>query len=692
MATLQELQQALIAADKAGATEDARALAAAILKVKGANAPSPVAPTPEFEPEDPGFGKTLLIGAGRTFDRIGKGMQQMYYGATGNEAAQAKLKQEADSDDVYYEALRQKRPFATGIGESLPSTILAGAGAPTLLGNAVRMGVTTAVPAALEYGSVGDRLQKGIISGGTAAAIPVAAAALKAGHTMVQPFYRAGRDKIAGRALNRVAGDDAAEVISRLRNAEPLVPDSLPTAAQVAENGGIAAFERMAKQADPTAYTQRAMEQANARIGALRSIAGDEGKLRDALILGNAKSKEAYKEAFKESVEVTPELSRLAGRPSMKKAESRAIDLADELGIPFQARLADMRSKYVPVDRNVTPSMINTLEVIPGKSIPLGLERAAPSSVLEAPKADSLGMLRPSREVRVPGDTRPAFFDLPEVVTPKTVRVQPDSLPQAYMEIPPVQSVPVRDMHTLKMAMDALLQDQSIGIAGREAAAVKGTRERLLNMLPESYQAARLGHIENMKPANQMQIGQELLKKLQPALADFGQLGAETKATFATAMRNADQLAEDAIGIRGTTLASVMTPEQLGLLTNIGRDLARKSNAETLGKDIGSDTFQKLAMANIAEQSGVPRITAGLLELPVVSKVTKLLYEGADEKAQKAIAEALLDPKKAADLMEGANKGWFSPAVTKLIQQSAFKSGGLLGTSFPAATGLLAAD
>ena len=43
------------------------------------------APKPTLAPEDtPGIGETLLIGAGRTFDRVGKGMQQLYYGATNN--------------------------------------------------------------------------------------------------------------------------------------------------------------------------------------------------------------------------------------------------------------------------------------------------------------------------------------------------------------------------------------------------------------------------------------------------------------------------------------------------------------------------------------------------------------------------------------------------------------------------------
>ena len=40
---------------------------------------------PKAPVDDPGFLGTTLIGAGRTFDRVGKGMQQLYHGALGNE-------------------------------------------------------------------------------------------------------------------------------------------------------------------------------------------------------------------------------------------------------------------------------------------------------------------------------------------------------------------------------------------------------------------------------------------------------------------------------------------------------------------------------------------------------------------------------------------------------------------------------
>lgn len=108
--------------------------------------------------ENTGVGETLLVGAGRTLDRIGKGMQQLYYGATGNEKEQAALKSRAESDDAAYKPLQTAHPVATAVGESLPGmAVPVGAASATLLGTAGKLALSAAAPAALEYGSVEDR-------------------------------------------------------------------------------------------------------------------------------------------------------------------------------------------------------------------------------------------------------------------------------------------------------------------------------------------------------------------------------------------------------------------------------------------------------------------------------------------------------------------------------------------------------
>jgi hypothetical protein len=90
----------------------------------------------------------------------------------------------------------------------------------------------------------------------------------------VEPLTEKGRATIAGRTLVNAAGDEAPTVAQRLAQAGELVPGSMPTAAQVAENGGIAALERSVSAAQPAEFTRAAWSRrrrAPARSATLRA-------------------------------------------------------------------------------------------------------------------------------------------------------------------------------------------------------------------------------------------------------------------------------------------------------------------------------------------------------------------------------------------------------------------------------------
>lgn len=604
MATLAELQQALVLADKAGATDDARALAKAIIDIKSKAAPQPVA-TQSQQLEDPGALNTILIGAGRTFDRVGKGMQQLYYGATGNDKKLQELDAAAKSDDEAYKPLQEARPFATGLGEALPSMILPGGGAKTLIGTAGKMAASAAIPAALEYGSAGDRAMNAALAGGAAAAVPFVGFAAKSAKSFAEPLYAAGRDQIVGRTLNRVAGDDAAKVVAKLKGASPLVPGSLPTAAEVAENGGIAALQRSAAQSSPTEFAQRGMEQASARLDALRGIAGDASKIDAAKQARAAVTGPAYEQAKNAVYVVDDKLQSLLNRPAVKKAMARAEALAGNEERPF-----------------------------------------AFSTTSSSPFAGVGG---------------------PAAVQTKQVTG--------------------RSLQDLKMAMDDMLADPASGVVGREAEQVRGLRNQIVNWMESAnpeFGKARTQYAQMSVPINQMQVGQELLGKLQPALSDHGALGKETGARFAQTLRDTDSLVKNATGFKGAQSLEQLMGPKMDTINAIAQDLARKQNAETLGKGIGSDTFQKLAMQNIAEQSGMPRIVGGLLDFPIgISRATKWVYRDTDEQAQKVIADAMLNPQKAAQLMEAAKQGLLSdkPKLRQALIQTGLRTGGLLSVA-----------
>lgn len=154
----------------AGFTDDA--ILAKLMSVPSMpGAPQAAAPARE----SPGTAKAALIATGRTFDRIGKGVRQVWYGATGNEKAQQDLAAVAADDDRVYSTLQKQHPIATAVGESIPSMVIPIGGTVTTLGTIGKLAAASAIPAAAEYGTAGERITKaagaatGAVVGGSVA-------------------------------------------------------------------------------------------------------------------------------------------------------------------------------------------------------------------------------------------------------------------------------------------------------------------------------------------------------------------------------------------------------------------------------------------------------------------------------------------------------------------------------------------
>lgn len=615
---------------------DVEAFAAQTFGGKPEKPAAPALPPMQTQPDTPGILQTLAIGAGKTVDVVMDGLTQMYLGARGEAAAGAGLKQQVDEKAALYKPLQEARPMATAIGEALPAMVVPVGGSATLAGNLGRMAVAGALPGALEYGSAGERAGRaaggaaGAVAGGILApkiASAVATAVPAVGRTLravTEPLTAGGRQNIAGRTLNRAAGADAGPAAARMRSAAPMVPGSIPTAAQVAENGGIAALERQVAAANPANFTTRGMEQAAARLQSLRGLAGDDAAMAGAQAARKATTKPLYAQAAGREVLADPALQDLLARPSVKAALERAAKIAAEDGRAFGYN--------------------------PGRAAQPG-----PQFVDEAGNA---------------------LFDLGTKAQPAKITGQ--------------------TLQDIKMGMDALLKDPTSGIAGREADLVRQTRGQLMNWMENAIpdlRQARTTYADMSRPINQMQVGQDLLKRIEPALADFGALGKESANKYALALRNTEQTARNATGFKGVnSLADVLDQPQLQLVTSIAQDLARKANAQELGRGGGSDTFQKLAMSNIAERSGAPGVVGAAMNFPGVSKLAKFMYSGPDEEIKTLIAQALLKPEQAATLM-GRSGAAVQPPINgrQLLFSSPSRAAQVLGgTGGLATTNLLA--
>jgi hypothetical protein len=218
------------------------------------------------------------------------------------------------------------------------------------------------------------------------------------------------------------------------------------------------------------------------------------------------------------------------------------------------------------------------------------------------------------------------------------------------------------DMHYVKMALDDLVQNPATyGIGKVEASKIAGTRKEFINWLegqvPE-YGAARSAFQARSKPINQMEVGQYLESKLTSALQGEEKL---RPAAFAGAVEAAPQTIQRAAAgaPRYEKLSDVLTPDQVNIVENIRKDLARQAkyreqaraarpagpSAETAGTQLMVEAAGGVAMPTLLN-----RVTT------VANAILKRLAGKIDRKLAIEIATDMLQPETAALALEAAQR------------------------------------
>lgn len=262
----------------------------------------------------------------------------------------------------------------------------------------------------------------------------------------------------------------------------------------------------------------------------------------------------------------------------------------------------------------------------------------------------------------------------------------PDDLVAQARQLAQVAGEPVTDMgsvqgaHYLKKAIDSRIS-QAVRAGDNETArAYQGLQSEYLNVLDQlnpAYQQARQTFAQMSGPVNQGQILEEVGRRSTNFRGDI------TPAAFSRAIQ--DRTAQTVTGQPRATMQGALTPNQMQTLRNIQADLLRSDFAQTAGRGVGSDTVQKLAYQNMLTQSGMPSAVSGLAPVGVIGnlaqKAGQVVYRDANERLQQQLAEALLDPRQTAALME---TGMVTPQMQAMIE--GLRRG---GASFGAAAPML---
>ena len=224
------------------------------------------------------------------------------------------------------------------------------------------------------------------------------------------------------------------------------------------------------------------------------------------------------------------------------------------------------------------------------------------------------------------------------------------------------QYVNGKTLHEVKMALDAAKNHTAMGGAnqaqlGAIGDASKDFNSYLDNAIP-AYAQAKNTFSELSKPINQMDLGNAIADKFIPASQRDVPVPMQlNREQLAKALYdNGDKLAQSVTGFKGATLENTLNPNQLQAFKNAVKDSQYIKQGEQAGKGVGSDTMQKLAFNSQLNSSG---LAAKLLNIPAVGAtasaikgIAGLAYGGANKALEQKLANVLLNPKQAAELLK----------------------------------------
>jgi hypothetical protein len=370
------------------------------------------------------------------------------------------------------------------------------------------------------------------------AILPLAGAGFKAVRRAMEPVT--SPQIAAARKLVEDAGGEQAlaDAIQKAQAAGMSMSGSPYTLGQAGKSAGLSATERARAAVNPENFQPIYQGQTEARIGALRGIAQDDTALLAAKESRDEAAKAVYDPAF--ASDLQRQSAEQATANATRSTQTGGIGGVGDAPVNLDPRLSALRG----------------------------------NPVIDAAKRDAQTLAKTfGKDI---GD--------------------------------PMQSL--EGLHYIKLAIDSQLNKPvaNTSLGSYSDAALKSTKARLMDAIVGTenapgispmYGSAVKQYAEMSKPINQMQVGRSLMDTLVGEATKYGANPKQQAEAYFRALKNAPALIKKETGM-SMPLERIMTPEQMATLRKIGEDLARKVDAENLGRGVGSDTAQKLARGNIA--------------------------------------------------------------------------------------------
>lgn len=481
----------------------------------------------------------------------------------------------------------------------------------------------------------------------------------------------------AGRILNKAAGEDTAAIVGALRNTKPNIQGEPLTAGEAAASVGRPEFnavqEIVTKEHNPAAIDRITKAQNAARVAELRKVGQDKNALQAAKALREENAAQNYgainnnlidprsetkimQDAIAERAASKAEALRDAGRFSTTAAQQEVLGhggtvppTAGGTGLPSPQAVPVPGFPRVPARVTEHPERIAEANAAASDAVTLAKQRLGEEKFL----SNTLDLLK--QTVGMDDTALSSFLSRPSVRNALKEAADSAAETRSYFPTKPGDKFSVANLQRVKQALaDAVAEPEQSGLKGSQRAEVTNTLNSFVKWFssrsPE-WKAARLQYAEDSRPINQMQVGQYLQDKLQPALADHGLNASQRAATYAQALRDAPGTIKRATGQpRYDELGQVLSPEQEASANAVGQSLGRSAEHERLARE-GNTRARGLVEP--------PNLSSFGFFSPFVSFARGAVNRGLgihEAKVNKLLADALRDPGRTADLMQGITR------------------------------------
>lgn len=266
----------------------------------------------------------------------------------------------------------------------------------------------------------------------------------------------------------------------------------------------------------------------------------------------------------------------------------------------------------------------------------------------------------------VPNQMKPLYDSL-EGIKAQYRNSKSGSVIQSYIDRIKAANGDGLQLDNIRRDIDTDMSNKGADYNVRDLALLKNALGGFLKENSPEFRNALTSWSRDSGPINRMDIGRALVAPASRGAAQ-DRVGYEVlkPQSFVGRVDNIDTVAQRATGFNRAKASDYLTPGDFNRIGNVTDDLNRQRFADTKGALFGSPTAQRINADKELQ-------TTLLSQIPIAGKALKFLDDRGQERLKDTLAEVLLDPSRARQILAS------NPPGDRLVLENALRSMGWTG-------------